>query len=147
MRILTFPTQTGRVRLPGEDRTSVKMATHVAALRERFERAIHDPELELPLVEPASEPCSTPACCATHAAGRQTPDGRWWCWNGVATVTLPDPDPSPALKCRRTANLWAEYMHQDLETGRWRSLEVASTRVRRERICEVWEGKTDGTTN
>src|SRR5580693_7660393 len=76
---------------------------------------VTDDEPELALA--ASEPCPRLACCAAHARGEQTPDRRWWCWKAAATVTLPDPDPSPALQCRRMADLWAEYMHQGLESS------------------------------
>jgi hypothetical protein len=94
---------------------------------------VTDDEPELTLVE--SEPCPRLACCAAHASGKQTPDARWWCWKAVATVTAPDSDPSPAVQCRREAMLWAEYAHQDPETGRWRPLETQIVTTEEVRPC------------
>jgi hypothetical protein len=108
-------------------RVSGEIPSQIAEQRLGDDDVVPDRDPELALV--ALQPRPRLACCAVHAASKQTPDGRWWCWRAVATVTLPDPDPSPALQCRRMANLWAEYMRQGLEVARWRFLKATPTRV------------------
>jgi hypothetical protein len=57
-------------------------------------------------------------CCATHAAGVQTPDGRWWCWSqSVAPRAYPDPeDGAVVANIRATLKRWRADMRQQFRS-------------------------------
>ena len=81
---------------------------------------------ELALVP--SEPCARPACCAVHAAGSQTPDGRYWCWRtgrpGIATL-----DDDLVGQIRETAARWRREMERleqrDARMNQWWTKRIA----------------------
>ena len=52
-------------------------------------------------------------CCSAHAWGRQTPDGRCWCWGKPIGTPRPYPDDLAVIaNIRATARRWRKAMQR-----------------------------------
>jgi hypothetical protein len=114
-----------RVILPAGTPDKDLLQSHEQRL-DSDEFVLTDDEPELALIESElSEPGSQLACCAVHALGMQTPDGRWWCWSSASAPPCDVANPTPCPQIERTVRRWRrEMLHQLGERAVGRSTNV-----------------------